>query len=100
MTDIELPAGDFGGFIFDCDGTLADSMPLYHRAWQRALAAQGASFEFTWDLFNTTNSNQPRTWRSTSVNSSNYLQPDGVTPLRPATIIAPRIYQWGATFKF
>ena len=47
----ELPAGDFSAFIFDCDGTLADSMPLYHRAWQRALAAHGATFEFTWELF-------------------------------------------------
>ena len=47
----ELPPGDFAGFIFDCDGTLADSMPLYHRSWQLALAAQGASFEFTWELF-------------------------------------------------
>jgi len=47
----ELPAGEFSAFIFDCDGTLADSMPLYHRAWQRALAAHGATFEFTWELF-------------------------------------------------
>ena len=51
MTALELPPGDFGGFIFDCDGTLADSMPLYHRAWQRALSAQGATFDFSWDLF-------------------------------------------------
>jgi beta-phosphoglucomutase-like phosphatase (HAD superfamily) len=47
----ELPPGEFSAFIFDCDGTLADSMPLYHRAWQRALAADGATFEFTWELF-------------------------------------------------
>jgi HAD superfamily hydrolase (TIGR01509 family) len=47
----ELPAGDFSAFIFDCDGTLADSMPLYHRSWKRALAAHGATFEFTWELF-------------------------------------------------
>jgi HAD superfamily hydrolase (TIGR01509 family) len=46
-----LPPGEFAGFIFDCDGTLADSMPLYHRAWQRALRAHGATFEFTWELF-------------------------------------------------
>jgi len=51
LTALELPPGDFGGFIFDCDGTLADSMPLYHRAWQRALSAQGATFDFSWDLF-------------------------------------------------
>jgi HAD superfamily hydrolase (TIGR01509 family) len=50
-TIIELPAGDFGALIFDCDGTLADSMPLYHRAWRAALAANGATFEFTWDIF-------------------------------------------------
>jgi beta-phosphoglucomutase-like phosphatase (HAD superfamily) len=51
VREFELPPGDFGGFIFDCDGTLADSMPLYHRAWQRALASHGATFEFTWEIF-------------------------------------------------
>ena len=51
MLPLELPAGEFGGFIFDCDGTLADSMPLYHRAWQRALTAHGARFEFSWEIF-------------------------------------------------
>jgi HAD superfamily hydrolase (TIGR01509 family) len=48
---IELPSGDFAALIFDCDGTLADSMPIYHRAWRSALAANGATFEFTWDIF-------------------------------------------------
>jgi HAD superfamily hydrolase (TIGR01509 family) len=48
---IELPSGEFAALIFDCDGTLADSMPLYHRAWRSALAANGASFDFTWDIF-------------------------------------------------
>jgi HAD superfamily hydrolase (TIGR01509 family) len=28
---------DFDGFIFDCDGTLADSMPLHFRAWTAAV---------------------------------------------------------------
>mgnify|MGYP003780941733 CR=1 FL=1 len=51
MTPIALPPGDFAGLIFDCDGTLADSMPLYHRAWRAALAAHGATFDFHWDLF-------------------------------------------------
>jgi HAD superfamily hydrolase (TIGR01509 family) len=48
---LTLPSGDFGGFIFDCDGTLADSMPLYHRAWRAALSAGGATFDFSWELF-------------------------------------------------
>jgi HAD superfamily hydrolase (TIGR01509 family) len=48
---IEIPSGDFAALIFDCDGTLADSMPLYHRAWRAALAANGATFDFTWEIF-------------------------------------------------
>lgn len=34
----------FAGYIFDCDGTLADTMPLHYRAWQRVLAEHGMSF--------------------------------------------------------
>lgn len=32
----------FRGAIFDCDGTLADTMPLHYRAWQEALAERNA----------------------------------------------------------
>jgi beta-phosphoglucomutase family hydrolase len=32
----------FRGVIFDCDGTLADTMPLHYRAWVRALEERGA----------------------------------------------------------
>src|SRR5579862_6193495 len=35
--NIKLPAGDFEAYIFDCDGTLADTMPLHYQAWQQAL---------------------------------------------------------------
>ncbi len=42
---------EYGGYIFDCDGTLADSMVVHHRAWLAALAAHGATFEFDWELF-------------------------------------------------
>lgn len=37
------------GIIFDCDGTLADTMPLHWRAWQ-AVAARH-TFQFTEDRF-------------------------------------------------
>jgi beta-phosphoglucomutase-like phosphatase (HAD superfamily) len=46
-----LPARNYSGFIFDCDGTLADTMPLHQRAWLHALHKHGAQFEFGWDLF-------------------------------------------------
>jgi HAD superfamily hydrolase (TIGR01509 family) len=47
----ELPSKQYSAFIFDCDGTLADSMPLHQKAWVFALQAHGASFAFTWELF-------------------------------------------------
>ena len=41
---LELPHRRFGGYIFDCDGTLADTMPLHYRAWRRLLAEHGSPF--------------------------------------------------------
>ncbi len=35
---LALPAGDFQAYLFDCDGTIADSMPLHFIAWKQALA--------------------------------------------------------------
>ena len=29
---------DYDGYIFDCDGTLADSMPLHYKAWTESLS--------------------------------------------------------------
>lgn len=39
-----IPEGDFDGYIFDCDGTLADTMPLHYEAWCRVL--DGFSCDF------------------------------------------------------
>lgn len=41
---LELPAGDFRALIFDCDGTLADNMPLHFAAWTRAMQDFGGSY--------------------------------------------------------
>ncbi|MEV1328251.1 HAD-IA family hydrolase [Micromonospora costi] len=46
---LPLPAGDYRAYLFDCDGTVADSMPLHHVAWQQALAEWGC--ELPEDLF-------------------------------------------------
>jgi beta-phosphoglucomutase-like phosphatase (HAD superfamily) len=46
-----LPTAQYGAFIFDCDGTLADTMPVHHTAWIHALRKHGATFDFNWDLF-------------------------------------------------
>jgi HAD superfamily hydrolase (TIGR01509 family) len=34
---LKLPDGAFGAYLFDCDGTIADSMPLHYIAWRKAL---------------------------------------------------------------
>lgn len=39
-----LPPGDFQAYLFDCDGTIADSMPLHYVAWKRALGEWGCEF--------------------------------------------------------
>ncbi|MDR0842760.1 MAG: HAD family phosphatase, partial [Acidobacteriota bacterium] len=48
---LDLPVGDFDGFIFDCDGTLADTMPLHYRAWVQAFKDYQTVFDLTEDKF-------------------------------------------------
>src|ERR1700679_692938 len=47
---LKLPEGDFKAYLFDCDGTIADSMPLHYIAWDRALREYGCN-SFTEELF-------------------------------------------------
>jgi HAD superfamily hydrolase (TIGR01509 family) len=42
--EMQLPEGPFEAYLFDCDGTIADSMPLHFRAWQGALASWNCNF--------------------------------------------------------
>jgi beta-phosphoglucomutase family hydrolase len=41
---LTIPAGDFKAYLFDCDGTIADSMPLHYQAWKKALDEQNCTF--------------------------------------------------------
>jgi HAD superfamily hydrolase (TIGR01509 family) len=40
-----LPAGLFRAYLFDCDGTIADSMPLHYMAWKKTLAEYNCGFD-------------------------------------------------------
>lgn len=44
-----LPDDNVKALIFDCDGTLADTMPLHFIAWQNVMTGYG--FKFDEDLF-------------------------------------------------
>lgn len=42
---LKFPAGSFGAYLFDCDGTIADSMPLHYLAWKQALGEWNCEFD-------------------------------------------------------
>lgn len=46
---LKLPAGSFRAYLFDCDGTIVDSMPLHYIAWKKSLDEWKCAFEE--DLF-------------------------------------------------
>lgn len=48
---LQIPPRDFKGYIFDCDGTLVDSMPIHYVCWVESLRRNGATFEFTEEEF-------------------------------------------------
>jgi beta-phosphoglucomutase family hydrolase len=42
---LKLPDGPFKAYLFDCDGTIVDSMPLHYVAWKKVLAEWGCEFD-------------------------------------------------------
>lgn len=49
--ELEIPDDEFDAFLYDCDGTLVDSMPLHYEAWNHGLRAAGARWELPLDYF-------------------------------------------------
>jgi beta-phosphoglucomutase family hydrolase len=41
---LKLPDGPFKAYLFDCDGTIVDSMPLHYVAWKKVLSEWGCEF--------------------------------------------------------
>ncbi len=44
-----IPPGPFAAYLFDCDGTIANSLPLHYEAWQAAVQPWGGHMPL--DLF-------------------------------------------------
>ena len=42
---LKLPEGTFKAYLFDCDGTIVDSMPLHYVAWKKALGEWNCEFD-------------------------------------------------------
>jgi beta-phosphoglucomutase-like phosphatase (HAD superfamily) len=74
------PDRRYAGYIFDCDGTLVDSMTLHYRAWLRALELHRAPFDFDWQLFTSRAGMPPlRTVVELNVQFGTRLDPERVT---------------------
>ncbi len=43
-SSLHLPPGPHAAYLFDLDGTVADSMPLHYIAWTKAVAEHGIDF--------------------------------------------------------
>jgi beta-phosphoglucomutase family hydrolase len=41
---LKLPTGSFRAYLFDCDGTIVDSMPLHNIAWKTAFSEWNCPF--------------------------------------------------------
>ena len=41
---LELPNREFKAYLFDCDGTIVDSMPLHYKAWKHVLEPHDCPF--------------------------------------------------------
>ncbi|MGB6974976.1 MAG: HAD family phosphatase [Terracidiphilus sp.] len=42
---LTIPPGPFRAYLFDCDGTIVDSMPLHYLAWKQTLAQWNCDFD-------------------------------------------------------
>ncbi|MBM4077904.1 MAG: HAD-IA family hydrolase [Planctomycetes bacterium] len=42
--NLAIPTREYDALIFDCDGTLTDSMPVHYVAWRQTLSKWGLSF--------------------------------------------------------
>lgn len=51
LMQLQIPAGDFAAYIFDCDGTLIDSMPVHYKAWDAAMRQRGLKETLCEELF-------------------------------------------------
>lgn len=48
---LDIPPGDFAGYIFDLDGTLVNTMPLHYAAWRDTLREFGLGRDLDVELF-------------------------------------------------
>ena len=51
MIEFSPPEKTYDGYLFDCDGTLADTMPLYYEAWKEAIGILAPEVDYSPQFF-------------------------------------------------
>lgn len=51
MEQLATPAPHYRGLIFDCDGTIADTMAIYYLAWNRSIKLLNGPHMMDWETF-------------------------------------------------
>lgn len=51
MIEFTPPEKQYGGYLFDCDGTLADTMPLYYQVWKETIGALAPVVDYSPEFF-------------------------------------------------
>jgi beta-phosphoglucomutase family hydrolase len=83
---LDIPDRSFSAFVYDCDGTLVDSMPLHYRAWTMALQHHCAPWPFTEDFFySQAGISEPDTVRRLNHEHGSEVDPEGVARTKMET---------------
>jgi HAD superfamily hydrolase (TIGR01509 family) len=103
---ITIPQGHFSAYIFDCDGTLGDNMPLHYSAWLAAIAEYHCDFpepffyelggtptERIVEILNARNGCQMPVKETAHRKEEFYLQGlDHIQPIEPVVAIVRRVH--------
>jgi len=103
---IKIPEGDFAAYIFDCDGTLGDTMPLHYRAWCAVLKDQDLDFpeaffyelggvptERVVEILNERHGSAMPVQETARLKEELYLKGiEGILPIEPVVAIVNQVY--------
>ncbi|MFT5122016.1 MAG: HAD superfamily hydrolase (TIGR01509 family) [Candidatus Omnitrophota bacterium] len=48
---LDIPEGPFDAYLFDCDGTLVDTMPIHYEGWLHSIKVHGETFHFPEEMY-------------------------------------------------
>lgn len=81
MNRIMIDIGNAKGLIFDCDGTLVDSMPMHMKAWKYAFDKVGADYHYDY-LYSKKGMKELEIIKHYNENFNTNLDPDEIVKIK------------------